>query len=197
MASMTAIDAPTASALIVIDVQQGFDDASWGPRNNPACEDNVGTLAAAFASAGAPIVLVRHDSTSPGSPLHPDRPGNAFKAVLAGVDATLLVSKHVHSAFHGDTDLDGWLREHGIAQVVVCGIQTNRCCETTARVAGDLGYDVRFVLDATHTFDEPAADGAEPLVADLLARVTAANLDGHFGRVVATEDVVSGLAVAV
>lgn len=188
---MTAsTDSAPAPALLVIDVQRGFDDPAFGRRHNPACEDHVAALVRHFAADGAPIVLVRHDSASPDSPLHPTRPGNAFKSILDGVEPDLLVPKRVHSAFHGEVDLHGWLQERGIRELVVCGIQTNRCCETTTRVAGDLGYDVRFVLDATHTFDEPARDGGEPLPAELLARVTAANLDGHFARVVSTAEVV-------
>ncbi len=193
---MTELDT-AARVLIVIDVQRGFDDGSWwGVRNNPACEDRVRALVEGFGAEGAPIVLARHDSADPASPLHPDRPGNAFKAILDGVQPALVVPKHVHSAFHGDVDLDAWLRDRAVRELVICGIQTNRCCETTARVGGDLGYDVRFVLDATHTFDEPARDGGEPLGADLIAQVSAANLDGHFATVVSTEQVLGGLRAA-
>ncbi|MGI8414090.1 MAG: isochorismatase family protein, partial [Solirubrobacteraceae bacterium] len=88
----------------------------------------------------------------------------------------------------GEVDLHGWLQEHRIGEIVVCGIQTNRCCETTARVGGDLGYAVRFVLDATHTFDASAHDGG-PLPAELLAGVTAANLHNHCAQVMTTEQV--------
>ena len=61
----------------------------------------------------------------------------------------------------------------------MCGITTNHCCETTARVAGNLGYDVWFALDATHTFDRIGPDGVA-LTADALARATATNLHGEF-----------------
>jgi nicotinamidase-related amidase len=195
MRGMTTISA--REALVVIDVQQGFDEPLWGRRDNPSCEANVHALVDAFTNAGTPIVLVRHDSDEPSSPLHPTRPGNAFKSVLDGVEPALLVRKRVHSAFHGDVDLHAWLQNQGIGALTICGIQTNRCCETTTRVAGDLGYDVRFVLDATHTFDETAPDGGDPLPAALLARVTAANLDGHFARVVATADVVAAAGAGV
>ena len=73
---------------------------------------------------------------------------------------------------------------------MVTGIQTNRCCETTARMKGDLGYDVLFVLDATHTFEEVAPDGAV-VSSDQFAAVTAANIEGNFGRVVRTADLIS------
>jgi nicotinamidase-related amidase len=98
----------------------------------------------------------------------------------------------VNSSFHGEPDLAEWLRGEGIERIVVCGIQTNMCCETTARVAANLDFDMTFVLDATYTFDLPAHDGGS-ISADELARVTAANLDPEFGRVVDTREAVAGL----
>jgi nicotinamidase-related amidase len=95
----------------------------------------------------------------------------------------LEITKSVHSAFLGTPDLHQWLAARGARQLVVAGIQTNRCCETTARVAGDLGYDVLFAIDATYTFDEVGPDGTE-LTGDQFAAVTAANLHGNFARVV-------------
>ena len=91
----------------------------------------------------------------------------------------------MHSSFHGDPDLDAWLRERGIGAIAVCGIQTNFCCETTARIGFDLGYDVWFVLDATHTFDDVDPDG-EPVPAAEIARMTAINLQDEFADVVTT-----------
>jgi nicotinamidase-related amidase len=124
----------------------------------------------------------------PGSPLARDSPGNAFKDVVSG-EPDLLVTKHVNSSFLGDPPLDPWLRERGIDRIAICGIQTNMCCETTARMGGNLGYAVRFVLDATCTFDLTGPDGTT-LPADLLARVTAANLDGEFAEVISTREAI-------
>ena len=166
-------------ALIVVDVQRAFDDPALGPRNNPECDANVAALLADFRARGQPVVVVRHDSVEEGSPLRPGEPGNALKAYV-GAEADLLVTKSVNSAFLGEPALGGWRRERGIERIVVCGIQTNMCCETTARMGGNLGFDVRFVLDATHTFDHGGFD------AETLSRVTAANLDGEFATVVTT-----------
>ena len=175
------------TALVVVDVQQAFEDAGyWGVRNNPACEANIAALIAAWRAAGRPVVYVRHDSDEPDSPLRPDRPGNAFRPELDGTP-DLLVTKQVNSAFHGDPDLAGWLRARGLTGIAVCGITTNHCCETTARVGGNLGFDVRFALDATHTFDRTGPDGTV-MTADELARATATNLHGEFATVVRTED---------
>jgi nicotinamidase-related amidase len=120
------------------------------------------------------------------SPLHPSNPGNAFKPVISG-EPDLLVSKSVNSSFHGTPDLDGWLRGQGLEGIVVCGITTNHCCETTARVGGNLGYDVLFALDATHSFDRESPNG-DQVSADMLAHVTATNLHGEFATVVSTAD---------
>jgi nicotinamidase-related amidase len=178
-------------ALIVVDVQQGFGDPVWGRRNNPSCEENIAALIEAWRAGGQPIVYVRHDSTEPGSPFAPGQPGNDLQDILTG-EPDLVVTKSVNSSFHGQPDLAEWLRGEEVERIVVCGIQTNMCCETTARVAANLDFDMTFVLDATYTFDLPAHDGGS-ISADELARVTASNLDPEFGRVVDTREAVAGI----
>lgn len=175
-------------ALVLVDVQQGFDDPWWGRRNNRDADQNIRRLQQAFAGAGHLVVHVRHDSENPGSPLHPSRPGNQLKSYL-GSEPDLLVTKSVNSSFHGSPDLDHWLISQQVRSLVVAGITTNHCCETTARVGGNLGYDVWFALDATHTFDRQGPDGAL-LSADQLAQSTAVNLHGEFARVTTTDAVI-------
>ena len=175
------------AALVIVDVQQAFDEtAYWGPRDNPSCEANIEALLTRWRETGRPVIFVRHDSTAPSSPLHPDNPGNAFKDIITGAP-DLLVTKSVNSSFHGTPDLHAWLQENAIEELVVCGITTNHCCETTARVGGNLGYRVYFPLDATHTFDRIAQDG-ENVAAAVLSRMTGVNLDGEFATVVTTAD---------
>lgn len=180
-----------AGALIVVDVQQGFDDPCWGESSNPGAEGSIERLVREWEDRGWPLVVVRHDSTEPASPLRPDRPGNALKPFLTG-RGDLVVSKNVHSAFHGDPDLHGWLQQRGISEVAVVGITTNHCCETTARVACDLGYDVTFVWDATRTFDRSAPDGTV-IPADQLMLITRTNLADEFAHVVDTETFIDTL----
>ncbi len=177
-----------STALVVVDVQKGFDDRRWGARNNPDCERNIGLLIAAWREHGWPVVFVRHDSTSIDSPLAPGTGGNDFKDVITG-KPDLLVTKSVHSAFHGSPDLGAWLTEHGIAGIAVCGIQTNMCCETTARIGSDLGFDLVFVLDATHTFDITGPN-RRVYRAREIARYTAVTLAADFGQVVSTSDLI-------
>jgi nicotinamidase-related amidase len=180
------------AVLLLIDVQQGFDDPSWGRRNNPEADTNIAALREAFTDTGWPVVYVKHDSTDPASPLHPSHPGNQLKTYLAEIEPDLLVSKHVNSSFHGSPDMHSWLQARGATSIVVAGITTNHCCETTARVAGNLGYDVWFALDATHTFDRVGPLGYRA-TAHQLAAATAVNLHREFGRVVNTEHVLAAM----
>lgn len=175
------------NALIVVDVQQGFDSPRWGVRNNPACEDNIRALLAHWRSQGQPVVLVRHDSAEPESLLRPGQPGNDFKPGIDGLH-DLLVTKSVNSAFIGNPDLAPWLRAEGIDTVTICGITTNHCCETTARMAGNRGFETYFVIDATHTFGRPAVGAYAALDADTLAHATAVNLHGEFATVLTTAE---------
>ena len=176
---------------MVIDVQRGFDDRMFGVRDRPEAEANVARLIAGWRERGAPVVFVRHHW--PDSPLAAGTPGFAFKDVVTG-EPDLLITKSVHSAFHGDRDLDGWLGERDVSEVAICGIQTNVCCETTARLACDLGYEVQFVIDATHTFDAEGPDG-ETVTASELARATAASLHEEFAEVISTDAALAALGV--
>jgi nicotinamidase-related amidase len=182
---------PSPCALVVVDLQLGFEDPSFGARNNPNCEQNVARLIAAWRERHQPLVFVRHESRTADSPLAPGNPGNRFKPELQG-EPDLLVTKHVHSAFYGQPDLDHWLQDHGVAAVAICGITTDHCCETTARMASDLGYATSFVLDATHTFDRITPAG-EVVSADEVSRATAASLNREFATVLATDEILDGL----
>ena len=178
------------AALLVIDFQRAFEDADhWGRRNNPDCEANVAALVAEWRKRGWPLVFVRHDSVEPGSPLRPGSPGNAFRPELDGIEPDLLVAKQTNSAFFGEPDLKQWLEDRGLRTLVLAGITTNHCVETTARMGANLGYDIRFVLDATHTFDRTGPDG-RTLTAEELAQATATSLHGEFAQIVSTSDLV-------
>jgi nicotinamidase-related amidase len=182
------------TALVVIDVQDAFDHPRWGRRDNRDADRNIATLVDAFVDTGRPVVFVQHSSSKPGSLFHPDDPGHVLKDYVRTSTPDLLVTKTVHSSFHGTPDLHRWLAASGIGRLVISGITTNHCCETTARVAGDLGYDVLFALDATHTFDRMSPEG-HVVAAEELARTTATNLHGEFATVMTTQQVLECLRV--
>jgi nicotinamidase-related amidase len=100
--------------------------------------------------------------------------------------------KHVNSSFIG-TDLEARLRERDIKYVVIVGATTNHCVETTTRMAGNLGFNVKLVRDATWTFDLEGVDG-EHFPADQVHAMTLANLQGEFAEIVTASDVMHRLA---
>lgn len=167
------------AALVLIDIQNGFDELAWGRPSPDAAvaQDNMRTLAHRWVDTGRPIVVVRHDSIQPSSPLRSGQPGNDVVAWVGDLAAAVLVTKTVNSAFIGEPNLEAWLRGRGIGQIVVVGIQTNMCVETTSRMGGNLGFDVIVPIDATSTFDLAGPDG-EVMAAEDLARATATNLHG-------------------
>ena len=185
------------AALVVVDVQKGFDEADfWGPRNNPEADDNIASLIDVWQATGRPVVFVRHDSPKPQSPLRPGYEGNEFKEYVEqrrgkeSGGAELFITKTVNSAFYGTPDLNAWLKAEGISQFVVAGIQTNMCVETTARMGGNLGYDVVVAYDATYTFDLEGPFGWRRS-ADEVAQASAVSLHGGgFARVVTSKEVV-------
>ncbi|MDH6578295.1 isochorismatase family protein [Kitasatospora sp. MAP5-34] len=190
MTNTSAFDAPLQIAadavLIVIDVQKGFEDYEfWGPRDNPAAEERMAEILDAWQATGRPVVMVQHKSAV--GPLMPGTPGYELKPVAAGAKWDLHITKTVNSAFYGTPDLHAWLQERGATQLVTIGIITNACNEVTARMGGNLGYDVVFPIDAMHTFDMAGPDG-EVIPAAELARSTAAVLHRmRFAKVVTTE----------
>ncbi|MDX3574966.1 MULTISPECIES: cysteine hydrolase family protein [Streptomyces] len=190
------MDIAENAALVVVDVQKGFDEAEfWGRRNNPGADDNIASLIDVWQASGRPVVFVRHDSVKPESPLRAGYEGNGFKAYVEerrgkGAGAELFLTKTVNSAFYGTPDLDAWLKAEGVGQFVVAGIQTNMCVETTARMGGNLGYDVVVAYDATYTFDLAGPFGWRR-TADEVGQASAVSLHGGgFARVVTTAEVV-------
>jgi len=172
------------AALLVIDVQKGFDDPSWGRRNNPVLEARIAELLAAWRGANRPVLHARHMSTLPASPLRPFQRGNEFKPDAAPQTGERVIEKRVNSCFIG-TPLDEELRRSGIAGLVLAGLTTNHCVSTTARMAGNLGYAVWVVSDATAAFDRKGPDGVL-YPASLVHAMALSDLHGEFADVVDT-----------
>ena len=179
------------AALIVIDVQKAFADPRMGPRNNPDAEKNIARLLEAWRASGRPVIHVRHDSVEPQSLLRPGQPGNALRPEAEPRNGEPVLSKHVNSAFIG-TDLERRLRSAGQDTVVCVGLTTDHCVSTTARMAGNLGFNTIVVADATATHDRKAFDGTI-VPAEEIYRGALASLHGEFGTVVTTEAVLEAI----
>lgn len=179
------------AALIPIDVQQAFDDPSWGRRNNPDMELQGLRLLAAWRRSGRPVINVKHNSTEPGSTLSPGQAGNLFKSGFEPLTGEALVEKTVNAAFIG-TSLQESLQAHGIEQCLLFGLTTDMCVSTTARVGANLGFEVLVVADACATFDQHSPEG-DLVTAEVLHHAHLTTLNTEFARVVKTDEVVAAL----
>ena len=179
------------SALLVIDVQESFRQRpDWAEISAPDIADRVARLVDHARARGDAVVWVLHAEPGTGSVFDPAR---GFITLLPGLtprDGEPVLTKTSHNAFT-TTNLAQWLTAHGVDEVVVTGIRTEQCCETTARLASDLGYRVRFVLDATATQPLARHDGSGRLTAAEVQERTAAALQGRFAEVVTIEQVLA------
>ena len=158
-------------ALVVIDVQESFRRRpTWQVVSNPDIAADVQRLVDAARAAGDLVVWVLHGEPGTGGVFDPAQGHVRLMDGLVPLDGEPILTKTSRNAFT-TTNLAQLLTERGIRHLIVCGIQTEQCCETTARVANDLGYEVTFVTDATATFpiphrDAPAGRSVGDLVAD-------------------------------
>jgi nicotinamidase-related amidase len=170
------------TALIVIDVQQSFTRRPYyDPSGREAFLASQNALIEGAVARGWPVVRVLHESV--GGADDPFSPASGHVRPmdgLVGFDAALTVHKTRHSALVG-TGLDVWLVAHGIRRLVLSGIRTEQCCETTARHASDLGWQVDFVPEAMWTWEHRG------LTATQIRERTVAVLEGRFARVLGVD----------
>jgi len=180
------------SALLVIDVQDSFKAGPrWARRSSPKFEENIDWLVQAYRTAGLPVIFVLH--TDPDDGFATDSPYFKLMDFLVRQEDEPLLIKNTRNAFTS-TNLQDRLWEKGVERLVITGIQTEQCCETTTRLAADLGYDVDFVTEATMTF--PIADPAtgDELSTDEILRRTEFVLRGRFARIAKVDALVEELA---
>src|SRR6266851_8302368 len=180
------------SALLVIDAQDSFKTGPrWNRRSNPAFEKNVTALVEAYRTAHLPVVFFLHTDKDEGFA----RDSLSFKLmdVLKPRPDEPIMVKNTRNCFTSTT-LQPYLIEKGVRRVSITGIQMEQCCETTARLAADLGYAVDFVTEATMTFPIPNWDkpGEELGVEDIKTRTEYA-LRQRFARLTSAAEL-AGLA---
>jgi nicotinamidase-related amidase len=186
--------APLArSALLVIDAQDSFRATPrWERRNNRAFETNVAALIDAYHRAGLPVVYFLHTDGDEG--FATDSPHFKLMEFLSPYPDEPVIVKATRHCFTS-TNLPGMLRNQGVERVAITGIQMEQCCETTARVAADLGYAVDFVIDGTMTFPIPnSEEPGQELDVRAIEERTCYALRNRFARIVRTSDLVRELA---
>ena len=180
------------SALLVVDAQDSFKvDPKWERRNNRDFERNVGALIDAYRAAGRPVIFFLHTDGDPGF-----ERGSVHVRLMDFItvrDDEPVMLKDTRNTFTGTT-LQAQLLALGVRRLAVTGIQMEQCCETTARVAADLGYAVDFVVDATMTFPIKNWDvPGEELGVEAVEERTVYALRKRFARIVRTEALVAEL----
>lgn len=175
-----------SSALLVIDAQESF---RYRPHFSTQQTERYlvaqNALIRQALATGIPIVRVLHVESDPESPFSLE---SGYVRPLRGLmefREALTVHKRRHSALVG-SGLDVWLTENGIRTLIISGIRTEQCCETTTRHASDVGYRVRFVMDATLTLTIDLVDGSQ-LSVDEIKHRTAAVLAGRFATICTVE----------
>lgn len=146
--SLASLD-PRSAALLVVDVQEGA--VARGPYRGSEVIGNIASLVAACRAAGVEVVYVQHDGLA-GEDEEPGTRGWEIHAGVAPEPGERVVRKRFNSAFR-DTDLLGYLRERGVETLLVVGIQTEYCVDTTCRVAFEHGFTVVVPEMANTTFD--------------------------------------------
>ncbi len=175
------------TALLVIDVQESF--RFYSDADVPVFVERLQKLVDGAKSQGIPVIQVFHVSESGPFSLASGLV-RTFSQVSIVPDAVF--HKRKHSALVG-SGLDVWLVQNGIRRVIVSGIKTEQCCETTTRHASDSGYAVDFVSEATLTFAMKDARG-RTWSADEIKSRSELVLDQRFARIATVEQALAGPA---
>jgi len=171
------------SALIVVDVQESFRQRPyWSEADAPAFLAKVQALVDGARALRIPVVRIFHVEDEGVFALD-----SGLVRTMSGltIDPDVTLHKRSHSALVG-SGLDVWLVQHGVRRLIVCGIRTEQCCETTTRHASDIGYAVDYVTEATLTFAMTGRDGRRWTPDEIKAR-TELVLEGRFARIANVE----------
>ncbi|AXY20855.1 Streptothricin hydrolase [Komagataeibacter saccharivorans] len=161
-------------------------DAEGAVPSNLDAPENIRCILESYRRAGKRIVHIRHLSRNPESKFRRDKPGYQVMPEAQELPSEPVIVKRENSAFIG-TELEAFLRDHGISNLTIVGATINHCVETTARMAANLGFRVTLVPDATWTYGLTEPDGTV-FPAKLVHAVSIANLRGEFADITMTQN---------
>jgi nicotinamidase-related amidase len=185
------------SCLILIDAQESFRQRRYFTATDlPAYVAAQNALIDGCVAAGVPIVRIFHvdGPNTTDNPFSQESGHVKPLAELHDFEPAATFFKSRHSALVG-TGLDVWLTQHGIQKLIISGIRTEQCCETTTRHASDLGWQVDYCLEATLTWDMQQQGGSTLSAADIKAR-TATVLKDRFATICSVQQVLARIGEA-
>ncbi len=181
-----------SACLLVIDVQQSFLHRPYfSPRDLPEYLQAQNALIEGASMRNIPVIRIFHVESDPSSAFSLASGHVRPLEGLRDFSAAAEFRKSRHSALVG-SGLDVWLTQNSIQDVVVSGIRTEQCCETTTRHLSDLGYRVHYVTDATLTFDMQHQDGSWLSASEIKHR-TETVLHQRFANVCSVEQALEAL----
>lgn len=176
-------------ALIIVDVQNAFDDKKWGERNNLNAEKNISNILQFWREKGWTVIHIRHQSDNPNSVFHPNSKGFAIKEIVKPNNEEIIITKKVNSSFIG-TNLEEYLQQNDLSTVVITGLTTPHCVSTTTRMSGNLGFDTFLISDATAAFGMKDQNGTY-YDAETIHNISLATLHNEFATILTTEQLIN------
>jgi nicotinamidase-related amidase len=149
----------TNTALLVIDVQVGLVEGAEPAYRGAEMLANINSLLTMARTAGTPVIFVQHDG-SEGGRLAVGSPGWQIHPAIAPVGGEAIVRKRASDSFH-ETTLQRELESQSIKRLVITGMKTEYCVDTTSRRAISMGFDVVLVGDAHATTDSEALPASQ------------------------------------
>ena len=139
-------------ALLIIDVQNDYFPNGKCPLYKPeAALNTIKDLLKIFRKQNLPIIYIRHESIH-GTFFNPNTDGEQIHHDIKPLDTETVIVKHEPNSFY-ETDLQNKLVENEITELVVCGMMTHMCIDTTIRAAKDYGYEITLISDGCATKD--------------------------------------------
>ncbi|MFT9597805.1 cysteine hydrolase family protein [Mesobacillus sp.] len=179
-------------ALLILDVQKGFDDPYWGTRNNQEAEGNMNRLLTEWRNRKGQVIYTKHLSLDPASPLHHrNKLGTEFKEIIQPLDGEIIFTKNMNSGFIG-TELESYLKKNQVSSVVITGLSTQHCVSTTTRMSGNLGFNTFLVSDAIAAFEITDHKGVRH-TADSIQEHELAMLQKEFATIITTNEIINQL----
>ena len=174
-------------ALLIIDIQNDYFPGGAMALHAPeAAAAQAATLLAAFRERKQPVIHMQHISARPGATFFiPNTRGVEIHESVRPADGEKVFRKNYPNSFR-ETPLLDHLRRAGISQLVIAGMMTHMCVDTTTRAAADLGFACSLAHDATATRE--LAFGGVNVSAEQVQASYLAGLNGLFAKVLPTEE---------